>query len=87
MQPREIGPPAAPARLVWLVTDLLSPREREVATLVSEDLADKEIALILCISVRTVHSYLDSIARKIGAQDEKRSRRRVITRWIERNAA
>lgn len=69
------------------MTDTLSPREREVATLVSEDLADKEIAVILCISVRTVQSYLDSIARKIGAQDEKRSRRRVITRWIERNAA
>lgn len=65
----------------------LSAREREVARLVATDLTDKQIAHTLSISTRTVQSYLDKIAVKIGAKDEARSRRRVITRWVERHAA
>jgi DNA-binding CsgD family transcriptional regulator len=61
----------------------LSPREMEVARLVAEDLADKEIADILQISVRTVQNYLDRIGRKIATDKSVRARRRVITRWVE----
>lgn len=65
------------------MTNPLSPREQEVARLVAEDLSDKDIAHILCLSVRTVQAYLDRIAGKIGASASPYSRRRTITRWVE----
>lgn len=61
----------------------LSAREAEVARLVAQDLTDKLIADILGVSAHTVREYLDRIGRKIGAQKGRRSRRRVIARWIE----
>ena len=64
----------------------LSPRELEVARLVAEDLADKEIAQILRISVRTVHGYLDRIALKIEAHTLHISRRRAIARYVSKAA-
>ena len=64
------------------MTFTLSPREREVALLVAEDLTDKEIGSLLSISTRTVQGYLDRIGRKIGAETSSRARRRVIARWI-----
>lgn len=62
----------------------LSRREMEVARLVAEDLTDKLIGDILGISARTVQDYLDRIGKKIGAGKGRRSRRRVIARWVER---
>lgn len=62
---------------------MLSPRELEVARLIAEDVTDREAANILRISVRTLHSYLDRIGKKLGAHhDQKRSRRHVIARWV-----
>ncbi len=61
----------------------LSPREQEVARLVAEDLADKEIAAILRISIRTVQQYLDRIGRKIEAEKSQRSRRGAIRAWMK----
>lgn len=61
----------------------LSAREMEVARLIAEDLADKEVADILQISIRTVQSYLDRIARKIGAVRATVARRRAIRQWVE----
>lgn len=60
----------------------LSARELEIARLVSEDLTDKLIGDILGISKRTVQEYLDRIANKIGAKKGRRSRRRIIARWV-----
>lgn len=60
----------------------LSPRETEVARLVSEDLADKEIANILRIRIRTVHEYLDRIGKKLGIDDAMTARRRAIRAWV-----
>lgn len=60
----------------------LSPRQIEIGRLVAEDLADKEIAQILRISVRTVQEHLDRIGAKIGVVSSDYSRRRAITRWI-----
>lgn len=65
------------------MTERLSAREMEVARLVAEDLADKEIADILQISIRTVQCYLDRIARKIGAAHATVARRRSIRIWVE----
>jgi DNA-binding CsgD family transcriptional regulator len=44
----------------------LTPREREVATLVVEWLADREIAERLYLSHHTVSQYLKRIYRKLG---------------------
>lgn len=62
---------------------LLSAREMEVARLVADDLSDKLIADILGLSVHTVREYLDRITRKIGATKGRKTRRRVIARWID----
>ena len=56
----------------------------EIARLVAEDLTDKLIGDILGISPRTVQDYLDRIGRKIGALKGRRSRRRIIARWVDR---
>ena len=61
----------------------LSARELEVARLVAEDLADKDIARILLLSVHTVRAYLRRIGCKVKAQDSKLARRRAISRWVE----
>ena len=45
---------------------LLSPRERELVTLVAQGRTNAEIAAELYISVRTVTSHLDRIRDKTG---------------------
>jgi DNA-binding CsgD family transcriptional regulator len=55
--------PAAPAR-----QGRLSPRERELVTLVAQGRTDTQIAAQLYISVRTVRSHLDRIRDKTGCR-------------------
>jgi DNA-binding NarL/FixJ family response regulator len=57
--------------------DLLSAREQEILSLLSEGETDAEIAEQLFISVRTVHSHLDRIRDKTG-----RRRRADLTRLV-----
>ena len=66
-----------------MIARRLSAREMEVARLIAEDLADKEVADILQISIRTVQCYLDRIAHKIGAAHATVARRRAIRVWVE----
>jgi DNA-binding NarL/FixJ family response regulator len=63
----------------------LSQRELDVGRLVAQDLTDKLIGDILGISVHTVQEYLDRIGRKIGVGKGRRSRRRIIARWMEQH--
>ncbi len=44
----------------------LTPREREVLRLVAEGHTSRDIADLLRVSVRTVHSHREHIARKLG---------------------
>ncbi len=46
----------------------LTPRERELVTLIAQGLTDAEIARRLVISVRTVRSHLDRIRDKTGCR-------------------
>ena len=46
----------------------LSPRERELVTLVAQGATDAQIAEQLYISIRTVRSHLDRIRDKTGCR-------------------
>jgi predicted ATPase/DNA-binding CsgD family transcriptional regulator len=60
--PAEPPPPPAPA------LPRLSPRERELVTLVAQGRTDAQIAAQLYITVRTVSSHLDRIRDKTGCR-------------------
>ncbi len=47
----------------------LSPREREVAALMAQGLANKEIAVTLGISQSRVKDVVESILKKLGASN------------------
>lgn len=47
----------------------LSPKEHDVLTLIACGFTDKEIALKLNISIRTVQSHLSSILLKLNARN------------------
>ncbi len=55
-----------PALLMAGPLRLLSPREREVATLAVDGLATKAIATRLSLSVRTVENHLQRVYEKLG---------------------
>lgn len=55
----------------------LSRRERQVAVRVAEGLTSKEIAAELGIKLRTVHTYREALARKLGASSPA-----VVTRYV-----
>jgi DNA-binding CsgD family transcriptional regulator len=59
------GPAPPGAETAW---GKLSPRERELVTLVAQGHTDAQIAGQLCISVRTVGSHLDRIRDKTGCR-------------------
>jgi DNA-binding CsgD family transcriptional regulator len=66
---------AMEAPLPWLRTsDLpaLTPREREVARLAADGLTNADIAARLGVSVRTVHTHLQSAYAKLGVNDRTR---------------
>lgn len=48
----------------------LTPREREVLVLIANGHSNKQIALDLCLSVRTVERHINNIYRKIDAQNK-----------------
>jgi len=68
------GPPSQPPPLAAALPRL-SPRERELITLVAQGRTDAQIAAQLYITVRTVSSHLDRIRDKTGCR-----RRADITR-------
>jgi DNA-binding NarL/FixJ family response regulator len=55
----------------------LSRRERQVAVRVAAGLTTKQIAATLGVSVRTVNTYRESLARKVGASSAA-----VLTRYV-----
>ncbi|WP_427789193.1 helix-turn-helix domain-containing protein [Brevundimonas diminuta] len=55
--------------------DKLTPREREILLLASERLGDKEIALQLNLSPRTVQNHLHRAYEKLGVSDRLQAAR------------
>jgi DNA-binding CsgD family transcriptional regulator len=58
----------------------LTPREREVATLVLDGLADREIAERLFLSRHTVSQYVTGIYRKLGVHSRVALTRLLLRR-------
>lgn len=50
-------------------TDGLSPREREVLQLIAEGYSNKQIAEILCLSIKTVQTHRANIMSKLDLHD------------------
>ena len=59
------------------VAGALSRRERQVAVRVAAGLTTKQIAAALGVGVRTVNTYRESLARKLGASSAA-----VVTRYV-----
>jgi len=67
-QPPTGPPPEPPWPAPTPALPRLSPRERELITLVAEGRTDAQIAAQLYITVRTVSSHLDRIRDKTGCR-------------------
>jgi len=68
LKPRCVAPQIAVA---------LSRRERQVAVCVARGMASKQIAAALGIALRTVNTYRESLAKKLGASSGA-----VVTRFV-----
>jgi len=66
--PPSTGPPQPPQPSPAPALAKLSPRERELVTLVAQGRTDAQIAAQLYITVRTVSSHLDRIRDKTGCR-------------------
>lgn len=55
--------------------DALSAREREVLRLIAEDLTDREVAVALTLSPRTVETHVSNVLRKLGARNRTEAAR------------
>jgi DNA-binding NarL/FixJ family response regulator len=66
--------PRCPAPAVAVA---LSRREKQVAVCVAEGMSSKRIAVTLGIAPRTVNTYRESLARKLGASSAA-----VVTRYV-----
>ena len=92
LPPRLVGAASAaiPSHPPLAFGDLLSPRESEVAEAVALGSSNKEIAVTLGISVRTVENHLRSIFAKLGVVTRARLAARFYAarpRTVGRTAA
>ena len=61
----------------------LTPREKEIALLISKRNSSKEIADKLCISVKSVNNRLNTIYEKLGLGGQGRNKRQMLIQLIE----
>ena len=65
----------------------LTPREREVATLIGEGLSNQQIASRLVISVRTAHGHVENILRKLEFSSRTQVAAWVVGRSLQQSRA
>ena len=63
-------------------TNRLSPREREVLQLIAEGYSNKQIAEILCISIKTVQAHRMNLMSKLDLHDRAELIKYAIQRKI-----
>lgn len=61
---------------------ILTPRERQVATLIADGMSDKEIAAELSLSPKTVSNYVFAVIHKTGRGNRTEVARLVLTHGI-----
>ena len=64
--------------------DKLSPREREVLHLVAEGYRSRQIAELLCLSIKTVEKHRASLMRKLGCHSPSALTRYAIEKGLVR---
>ncbi len=79
----ETPAPRPPAQAAQAAMSALSARERDVLKLVSEGLANDEIAERLALSVRTVERHLSNSYAKLGVSG-KSARAAAVARFVRR---
>jgi non-specific serine/threonine protein kinase len=67
-----LQPTEAPAPILPPLLGSLTPRQREVALLVGEGLANREIAELLIVDVRTVDTHVEHIFNRLGINSRNR---------------
>ena len=61
----------------------LTVREREVLLSLASGDTDRQIALRLRLSPRTVHKHLEHVYRKLGVATRTAAVMRIVDRWID----
>lgn len=62
--------------------DLLSKREREIVKLIAEGRTNRDIAQLLCLSIKTVQAHRANLMRKLGMHDRTELVKYAIRRGI-----
>lgn len=62
--------------------DKLSPREREVLHLVAEGYRSRQVAELLCLSIKTVEKHRASLMRKLGCHSPSALTRYAIEKGL-----
>lgn len=62
----------------------LSPREREILTLLAEGNTQTQIAADLVLSPRTVATHIQNLLRKLGVHSRAEAVGRCVPRWARR---
>jgi DNA-binding NarL/FixJ family response regulator len=83
-QVQRFQPGGAPAPLMLVQAEgaRLTPRETQVAALIAEGLSNREIAIKLVVSLRTVDAHAEHIRRKLGVPS-----RLQVALWYEDEVA
>ncbi len=76
--PESKGGPGGPGSVSRC--DVLTPREREILQLITSGMRNREVAEMLCISVRTVEKHREHLMRKLGFQTVQELTRYALSR-------
>lgn len=61
----------------------LSPRQKEVATLIAEGLTNREIAQVLSIDIKTVDTHRREVYNKLGVRNAvELTHRAILNGWV-----
>jgi DNA-binding NarL/FixJ family response regulator len=74
--------PSAPAKISFPCGDGLTPREKEVLSLLAQGMSSASIAEKLIISLTTVNSHVRTIYSKLGVSSRSAATRYAIEHFL-----